>query len=142
MDGGLAPEPQQAQKQPRPFLDSGRPCCPGTFPFAPEIRLSTPQGLLHQLHSAGGHAEPGPTYLGNLGKLPKAGVPDTGDIQKLHLLEGARWEQRNVDKEQGGGSFHTPSRLHQLPSLDAKTGGGGTQTPAFPPQQSGSPYSW
>lgn len=43
----------------------------------------------------------GPTYLGNLGKLPKAGVPDAGDIQKLHLLEGARWKQRrDVDIEQ------------------------------------------
>ena len=32
----------------------------------------------------------GPTYLGHLGKLPKAGVPDAGDIQKLHLLVAAK----------------------------------------------------
>lgn len=30
-----------------------------------------------------------PTYLGHLGKLPKAGVPDAGDIQEFHLLGGA-----------------------------------------------------
>lgn len=64
----------------------------GTLPLNSEIRLSPPMpwGLLACCPlCATGSQPPGSTNLGHLGKLPKAGVPDAGDIQKFHLLEGA-----------------------------------------------------
>lgn len=65
----------------------------GEGPVAQPRDLSSLPGLLPQPRGAGDLAAPGPTYLGNLGKLPKAGVPDAGDIQKLHLLGGAQGER-------------------------------------------------
>ena len=101
-----------------------------------------PQGPLP--HGAGGCAEPGllrPIYLGHLGKLPKAGVPDAGDIQKLHLLVAAKTgcglRHQIEDEEQ--------EALHPFTSWPTAFSRcqdyGVSQTATFPSQQVGSPSS-
>lgn len=83
-------------------------------------------------------------HLGYLGKLPKAGVPDAGDIQKLHLLEGREGydtKVRSGTKSREEGASIPPHVLANCPVLMPRLCGI-ARTPTFPSQRSGSPYAW